>query len=86
MIIVDCFETAYLEELDDALGEDGGDARDKERVLHVLAGNVQRHVLGVDHTLHKAEVVGQQALRLGLNQHLAAVQRGTCDENKEKNK
>jgi hypothetical protein len=41
----------------------------------VLAADVERHVVAVDDALDEAQPVGQQAGRLGLNQHLAREER-----------
>ena len=65
---------ALLQELDDALGEHGGELAHEERVLHRLARDVQRQVLRVDHALEEAHPFGKQSLAAALDEYLARVQ------------
>ncbi len=71
-----CDETYLVKQMaNNALGEHTGHARNEQTILHVLTGNVQRHVLRVDNTAYEAEVLGQETLALGLDKHLARVER-----------
>ena len=64
-----------LEHLDHPLADHAAELPHQRAVLHGLAGNVQRDVGAIDHSLHEAHPIRQQALRRGIDQHLLAVER-----------
>ena len=64
----------FLEELEEPLRDDLVQLLDQSAILHRLARDVQRQVLAVDDPLEEAEPLGQQVLRLGVDQDLAAVE------------
>mmetsp|Transcript_41653 Transcript_41653/g.95434 ORF Transcript_41653/g.95434 Transcript_41653/m.95434 type:complete len:433 (-) Transcript_41653:340-1638(-) len=63
-----------LEKLDHSLGEHARDLLHERGVLHRLSRDIQRQVLRIDHSFEKSHPFGEQPLRSGLNEHLAAVQ------------
>ena len=63
-----------VEPLEDALRHDGAQLADERAVLRVLAGDVQREVLAVDRALQEAQPLGEDVLRLRLDEDLPAVQ------------
>ena len=64
-----------LEELQVALRDDAVELLDERGVLHGLAGDVQREIGGIDDALEEAQPLGEQALGLGVDEDVFAVER-----------
>jgi hypothetical protein len=63
-----------VEELEEALGDDLAQLLEQGLVLHGLARDVQREILAVYDALEETQPLGQQILRRGVDQDLAAVE------------
>ena len=75
VVAIDAVLGFVFEELEEALGDDLVQLIDEGFVLHRLARDVEREIFAINDTLGETQPLGQQILGLGIDHHLAAIER-----------